>query len=75
VIEPLPVGSNLLDERYLVASGLLGRYRRDLGWRSGDEPTAAREVSGRFYHEMHSEPPPSRLPPPGPYQAIGVSVS
>ena len=70
MIEPLPIGSSLLDERHLVATGLLGRYRRDLGWRPGDEPTVAQERSRRLYEEMHTEPPPSRLPPPAPYRPI-----
>lgn len=38
---PLPAGSPLLDEEHLVETGLLGSYRRQLGWGHGRVPVAS----------------------------------
>jgi len=40
--DAVPADSPFLDEEFLVTSGLLGKYRRDLGWRPGDVLTASR---------------------------------
>ncbi|HEV7722068.1 MAG TPA: ferredoxin family protein [Iamia sp.] len=68
--DPLPIGSNLLDERWLVDADLLGGYRRDLGWNKGAAPTAGRDPAGRFLASMHGDPGPIRLPPPAPYRSL-----
>jgi NAD-dependent dihydropyrimidine dehydrogenase PreA subunit len=38
--DPVDSDSPFLDEDFLVSSSLLGRYRHDLGWQSGQVPTA-----------------------------------
>jgi NAD-dependent dihydropyrimidine dehydrogenase PreA subunit len=38
--EPVAEDSPFLDEDFLVSSSLMGRYRHDLGWQSGQVPTA-----------------------------------
>lgn len=43
--EPAPVGSPLRDEAFLTAQGLLGSYRRELGWGRGRTPGALRDTS------------------------------
>jgi NAD-dependent dihydropyrimidine dehydrogenase PreA subunit len=40
---PVDASSPFLDEEYLISSGLLGMYRRDLGWRPGDRAAASVE--------------------------------
>jgi NAD-dependent dihydropyrimidine dehydrogenase PreA subunit len=37
---PLPAGDPLRDEAYLVDSGLLGSYRKQIGWGHGRVPGA-----------------------------------
>src|SRR5690606_32885640 len=44
-VDPLPADSPLLVERHLVELGFLGKYRRDLGWRSGDVLTATKATN------------------------------
>src|SRR6188472_2871116 len=39
-IHALAAASPLLVEANLEELGFLGKYRRDLGWRNGDQPTA-----------------------------------
>jgi NAD-dependent dihydropyrimidine dehydrogenase PreA subunit len=68
--DPLPAGSNLLDETWLIGAGLLGRYRHDLGWNNGATPTARRDPSGKLSQAMHGDPGPTRLPLPGPYRPL-----
>lgn len=74
-VDPLPVASNLRDERWLVDAGLLGRYRRDLGWRPGDAPTAGLEAAESFRRSMHAPPPASTLPAPGPYVPLARALA
>ena len=53
--------SPFLDEEFLVASGLLGRYRRDLGWRPGDVLTATKASQRTLraqFARMENLPPP-----------------
>ncbi|GAA0362458.1 hypothetical protein GCM10009530_10080 [Microbispora corallina] len=38
--QPVEAGSPLRDEAHLVASGLLGAYRREIGWGRGRTPGA-----------------------------------
>jgi NAD-dependent dihydropyrimidine dehydrogenase PreA subunit len=47
-VAPAPAGSPFRDEQHLVASGLLGRYRRELGWTPGAAPTAADDFYDRY---------------------------
>jgi hypothetical protein len=59
-IEPLEVGSSLLDVDHLVEVGFLGKYRRDLGWRPGDVPTAAKASNRPLamqFRRMENLPP------------------
>ena len=58
--EPAAVGSRYRDERALIASGLLGSYRRQLGWDKGSEPTARHDASFRILSEMSRPPAPVR---------------
>ena len=41
---PEPDGSPLRDEHHLAATGLLGSYRRELGWGKGRNPGAGNAV-------------------------------
>ena len=41
---PVAEDSPLRDEAHLVASGLLGSYRREIGWGAGRQPGALRAV-------------------------------
>lgn len=43
-VEPLPS----VDEAELIASGLLGSYRRDIGWSKGQIPQAKEDTSFQF---------------------------
>jgi NAD-dependent dihydropyrimidine dehydrogenase PreA subunit len=47
-VAPAPVGSPFRDEQHLVATGLLGRYRRELGWTAGVAPKAADDLYDRY---------------------------
>lgn len=60
-VEPLPADSPLRDERELERSGLLGSYRRVLGWGKGRSPGAAQDRSFSVLAALHGPPPP-RLP-------------
>lgn len=57
--------SPFLDEEFLVASGLLGKYRRDLGWRPGDVLTATK-ASQRTLRAQFARM--ENLPPPAPVE-------
>jgi len=50
--------SPLRHEPTLVANGLLGSYRRELGWGDGRTPTAARDSSFSVLSALHGPPPP-----------------
>jgi NAD-dependent dihydropyrimidine dehydrogenase PreA subunit len=39
-VDPVPAGDPLRDEEHLVASGLLGSYRKGIGWGGGRTPGA-----------------------------------
>jgi NAD-dependent dihydropyrimidine dehydrogenase PreA subunit len=52
LVEPAPAGSPARDEAALEAAGLLGSYRRALGWRRGDVPGAARDESHRVLADV-----------------------
>ncbi|GII63808.1 ferredoxin [Sphaerisporangium krabiense] len=41
---PAPAGSPLRDEGHLAATGLLGSYRKEIGWGHGRTPGAVRAV-------------------------------
>ena len=62
--------SPFLDEEFLVASGLLGKYRRDLGWRPGDVLTATK-ASQRTLRAQFARM--ENLPPPAPVEASQAS--
>ena len=47
--EPAPVGSFAHDEPALAGSGLLGSYRRELGWGKGRTPGALRDASFKVF--------------------------
>lgn len=53
--EPLPVDSPLLDEKHLETTGLLGSYRKGIGWGHGRTP-GARLATGPAL-------PPARISP------------
>ncbi|MCU1502237.1 MAG: 4Fe-4S ferredoxin iron-sulfur binding protein [Ilumatobacteraceae bacterium] len=57
--------SPFLDEEFLIASGLMGKYRRDLGWRPGDVLTA-KKASGRPLRAQFAKM--ENLPPPAPVE-------
>jgi NAD-dependent dihydropyrimidine dehydrogenase PreA subunit len=38
--DPVEADSPFLNQDFLIASDLLGKYRTDLGWQSGQTPTA-----------------------------------
>lgn len=54
---PEPAGSPSHDERALVAGGLLGSYRRELGWGRGRTSTAARDETFRVLAALGDAPP------------------
>ena len=59
--------SPFLDEEFLVASGLLGKYRRDLGWRPGDVLTATKASQRTLraqFARMENLPPPVSVEAP-----------
>jgi NAD-dependent dihydropyrimidine dehydrogenase PreA subunit len=49
---PAPVGSDYRDEDALVRKGLLGSYRRDIGWGSGRVSGARLDESHRVFAEL-----------------------
>jgi NAD-dependent dihydropyrimidine dehydrogenase PreA subunit len=49
---PVPTDSPFLDEEHLVATGLLGKYRRDLGWSTGLRPTAGSDDGYRLFSQF-----------------------
>ena len=69
--EPLPADSPLRDERELERTGLLGSYRRVLGWGKGRSPGAVRDRSFSVLAALHGPPPPrvaelvAQTPPAG----------
>jgi NAD-dependent dihydropyrimidine dehydrogenase PreA subunit len=58
--QPAPAGSACHDEQYLVSSGLLGSYRRELGWGKGRSSTAATDATFSVLRSLHGPPPPIR---------------
>ena len=61
VSAPVPEDSSFLDEEHLIASGLLGKYRRDLGWSKGLRPTAGTDDGWRVFSQFAvAGPPPTR---------------
>ena len=58
--------SPFLDEEFLVASGLLGKYRRDLGWRPGDVLTATKASQRTLPRPVRPDGEPA---PAGPAEA------
>jgi len=60
-MDPVAADSPLRDERELVRAGLLGSYRRVLGWGSGRSPGAARDRSFHVLAALHGPVPP-RVP-------------
>lgn len=50
--EPVEAGSPLRDERHLADTGLLGKYRRDLGWSTGATPSAGVDDGWRLFTEL-----------------------
>jgi NAD-dependent dihydropyrimidine dehydrogenase PreA subunit len=60
-IDALAPDSPLRDERELDRSGLLGSYRRVLGWGKGRSPGAARDRSFSVLAALHGPVPP-RVP-------------
>jgi NAD-dependent dihydropyrimidine dehydrogenase PreA subunit len=50
--DPVGADSPFLDEGFLIETELLGKYRRDLGWRTGDRATAGAERSDLFMQAM-----------------------
>jgi NAD-dependent dihydropyrimidine dehydrogenase PreA subunit len=73
---PVAADSPFLDEDHLVATGLLGKYRRDLGWSNGLRPSAATDDGWRLFSQFAGRiaappsstpsPPPPHVPAPGP---------
>jgi hypothetical protein len=47
--EPAPAGSSAHDELALAGNGLLGSYRRELGWGKGRTPGALRDESFKVF--------------------------
>jgi NAD-dependent dihydropyrimidine dehydrogenase PreA subunit len=65
---PLEPDSPLRDEAALVARGLVGSYRKDVGWGKGRKPGAQRCQSFRLTAKFQSsgalfEPPPRKYVP------------
>jgi NAD-dependent dihydropyrimidine dehydrogenase PreA subunit len=58
LVERAPAGSYLRDEDELIRRDLLGSYRRDLGWRDGQEPTARRDTTTTVLSAFHGPQPP-----------------
>jgi NAD-dependent dihydropyrimidine dehydrogenase PreA subunit len=46
------------DEQKLISAGLLGSYRRELGWGDGQEPTAGTDSTNTIIGALHGPPPP-----------------
>jgi formate hydrogenlyase subunit 6/NADH:ubiquinone oxidoreductase subunit I len=58
-VDPNADESVTVDEETLVASGLLGSYRKNIGWGKGRTPAAKTEKSAYYYPVMQSN---SKLP-------------
>ena len=73
-IVPLESDSPLRDEDELIRRGLLGSYRKVLGWGAGREPGAQEDRSFNVLSRMHGATP-ERLPEwadaPGPKTSVG----
>jgi NAD-dependent dihydropyrimidine dehydrogenase PreA subunit len=67
VTTPVASDSVFLDEEHLIETGLLGKYRRDLGWSKGLRPSAGTDDGWRLFSQFASRlattPPPAA--PPG----------
>ena len=68
---PVGADSPFRDEEHLVATGLLGKYRRDLGWSTGQRPSAGRDDGWRLFSQFASRiaAPPQQASPPVPQPA------
>ncbi len=78
VTDPVPVGSDFLDEQYLIEANLLGKYRRDLGWSKGLQPTAGTEEGWRLFSQfagLVSNKPASAAPPSSAPSEMSPQVS
>lgn len=53
-VDPNAEESVAVDEETLVASGLLGSYRKNIGWGRGRTPAAKTEKSAYYYPAMQS---------------------
>ena len=53
-VDPNANESVLVDEATLIAAGLLGSYRKDLGWGKGRTPAAKNEKSAYYFPTMQS---------------------
>lgn len=64
-VDPVPAGSPWRDEAALERDGLLGSYRRELGWGKGRTPGAARDASHVVLPLVHAGPAPAPIPGAG----------
>lgn len=48
-----------VDEQTLVVSGLLGSYRKDVGWGKGRSPAAKNEMSAYYFPQLSNRNSPS----------------
>jgi NAD-dependent dihydropyrimidine dehydrogenase PreA subunit len=55
--ESAPAGSPYRDERELAAAGVLGSYRRELGWGKGRQSTARQDESHRVLTALSGPAP------------------
>lgn len=53
LVTPAPAGSIAHDEAALAEAGLLGGYRRELGWGRGRVPGASLDTSHLLQAELH----------------------
>ena len=71
--DPVEADSPFLDEQFLISADLLGKYRRDLGWRSGDQATAGVERTDVFQAAMSRS---GQLPEPVPLaEPVPVAIA
>jgi NAD-dependent dihydropyrimidine dehydrogenase PreA subunit len=65
--DPVSEDSPFLDEQFLVSANLMGRYRHDLGWQSGQTPTAkfaSQSALREHFARIEGLPAPSAKPAP-----------
>lgn len=68
--QPLAAGSDLLDEQHLVTTGLIGSYRREIGWGPGRVPSARSDAA----HKLRYGPRPTQAGPTANVGAPPVSA-